>query len=65
MLEIIGFLVWIVVTVGLTAFPFLLLGLSGLGGGPSKADKAGCLIVGVLAAYSWYHIFTQIEVTIL
>jgi hypothetical protein len=64
MLETIGFLVWIVITVGLTAAPFFILAISALGGGAKRTEGAICIIFIVLAACSWYKIFSSITITV-
>lgn len=64
MLEVIGYLVWILATAGLTVLPMLLVGLSGLGGGLDKADKVVIALLWMLASYSWYNIFTSVTISI-
>jgi hypothetical protein len=64
MLEAIGFLVWIVITTGLTAAPFFILAISALGGGAKRTEVAICILFIGLAAYSWYKIFSSITITI-
>lgn len=64
MLEIIGFLVWVVFTIALTLMPFAIIGLSGLAGGLSAGDRVFILLVWALAAYSWYHILGSVAITL-
>jgi hypothetical protein len=65
MIETIVFIVWILITLGLTSVPFL-IGCFGkpLAGRPLKADKVMCLVFACLAAISWYFIFTSLTVSI-
>ena len=64
MLEVIGFLVWILITLGLTSVPFLIGCLAGLGGGFGRVDKVVSSVFMVLAAISWYFIFASFSVSI-
>jgi uncharacterized membrane protein len=64
MLETIGFIVWILITLVLTSVPFLIGCLAGLGGGFGRVDKVvSCLFV-CIAAISWYFIFASFSVSI-
>tara|TARA_R110002126_G_scaffold192495_3_gene340653 strand:- start:1778 stop:1972 length:195 start_codon:yes stop_codon:yes gene_type:complete len=64
MLEVIGFIVWVVFTLGLTFFPFIIIALSGLGGGMRKVGFVAVSVSWSLAIYSWYYIFSAITITI-
>jgi hypothetical protein len=64
MLEVIGFLVWIVVTIGLTAAPFFILAISALGDGSKRTEGVTCILFLCLAAFSWYHIFSSLTITL-
>ena len=62
MLEVIGLIVWVLITVGLTATPFLIVAISSLGGGLPRTERFFILALLSLAAYSWYEIFQSIDV---
>jgi hypothetical protein len=64
MLEILGFLVWILMTVGLTTVPFFIFAMSALGGRTSRTEDVVCVVFIVLAGYSWYNIFSSITINI-
>ena len=64
MLEVIGFIVWLVFTIGLTAFPFLMIAISGLGGGLDKTEKVITVCVFLAAVYSWLCIFSGTTITL-
>jgi uncharacterized membrane protein len=64
MLETIGFIVWVVITLGMTTMPFVIGCLAGLGGGFGRVDKVVSSVFMVLAAISWYFIFTSSTVSI-
>jgi hypothetical protein len=64
MLEVIGFLVWVLSALLLTAAPVGILGLSALGGGVGRAEKALILIAACLALLSWYYIFTSLTISL-
>ena len=61
MLEVIGFLVWILITLGFSAMPFAIAGFSGLAGGFKRSDAIVCLAFACLAIYSWYYIFLYLQ----
>jgi hypothetical protein len=64
MLEVIGFIVWLVFTVGLTAFPFLMLAASGLGGGLDKKEKVFLVCIFLGAVYNWICIFSNVNINL-
>jgi hypothetical protein len=64
MLETLGFLVWILITVGLTTVPFFIVAISALGGRTSRTEDVVCVLFIVLAGYSWYNIFSSITINI-
>jgi heme/copper-type cytochrome/quinol oxidase subunit 4 len=64
MIEIIGFIVWFLLSVVLTVWPFLLIAVSGLGGGLGKYGFMYCACIWMLAAYSWYSLLSGITVSI-
>lgn len=64
MLEMIGFIVWLLFTVGLTVLPSILKALSGLSGGLSTGDKIFCVILLLLASWSWINIFERVSINI-
>jgi hypothetical protein len=64
MLETLGFLVWILITVGLTTVPFFIVAISALGGRTSRTEDVVCVVFIVLAGYSWYNIFSSITINI-
>jgi hypothetical protein len=64
MLEVIGFIVWILITLGMTAMPFVIGCLAALGGGFGRVDKVVSSVFMVLAAISWYFIFASFSVSI-
>jgi hypothetical protein len=65
MLETIIFIAWILITLSLTAMPFL-IGCFGnpLAGRLLKADKVMCFVFACLAAISWYFVFSSFNVSI-
>jgi uncharacterized membrane protein len=64
MLETIGFIVWILITLSFTITPFLIGCLAGLGGGFGRVDKViSCLFI-CIAAVNWYFIFTSLSALI-
>ena len=64
MLEVIGFIIWLIFTVMLTAYPFLMLALSRLGGGLDKTGKAFIISVFLAAIASWSHIFQSVNISL-
>jgi hypothetical protein len=64
MLEVIGFLVWILFTLWLTALPVVLILGSSLVGGMGFTEKAVSLNAACLAGISWYYIFTSLTITL-
>ena len=64
MLEVIGFLVWVLITLWLSAVPLGVIGLSALGGGVGRTEKALILIATCLALLSWYYIFTSLTISL-
>jgi hypothetical protein len=64
MLEVIGFIVWLVFTVWLTAIPFLMLAASGLGGGLDKTEKVFLVCIFLGAVYNWVCIFSVSTITL-
>jgi uncharacterized membrane protein len=64
MLETIGFIVWVLITLCLTAIPFLIGCLVALGGGFGRVEKVVSLVFMCLAAVSWYFISTSLSVSI-
>jgi hypothetical protein len=65
MLETIGFIVWILITLGLTAMPFLIGCFANpLAGGLLNADRVVCLVFACLAAVSWYFVFASTGISI-
>lgn len=64
MLEVIGFLVWLFVTIGMTVLPFVLAGISGLGGGMGKGEKLFCVALFGLAIYSWISILSKVSIAL-
>ena len=61
MLEVIGFLVWILITLGFSAMPFAIAGFSGLAGGFKRSDAIVCLAFAGLSITSWYYIFLYLQ----
>ncbi len=64
MLTVIGLIVWIVFTIWLTIFPFVLARVSALGGGFSRGEVVFCLILLCLAAFNWASIFSIVSISI-
>jgi hypothetical protein len=64
MLEVIGFLVWILITLWVTAAPFAILAVSALGGGLELEGKVLILGAICLSVVSWYYIFTSLTITL-
>ena len=64
MLEIIGFLVWVIFTIGATAMPYAILCFSALGGGIKRNEVAAMLLFAALSITSWYYIFTSITINL-
>ena len=64
MLEVIGFIIWLIFTVMLTAFPFLMLALGGLAGGLDKTEKVFTAGVFLTAIFSWSHIFQSVNISL-
>lgn len=65
MLEVIGFLVWLFITIGMTFLPFALAAaVSGLGGGMGKGEKLFCVALFGLAIYSWISILSKVSITL-
>ncbi|MFT5518606.1 MAG: hypothetical protein ACI9RI_000872 [Oceanospirillaceae bacterium] len=62
MLEVIGFIVWLVFTVWLTALPFLMLVASGLGGGLDKTEKVFLVCIFLGAVYNWSRILSTVSI---
>jgi hypothetical protein len=64
MLEVIGFLVWILITLWVTAAPFAILAVSALGGGLGIEGKVLILGAICLSVVSWYYIFASLTITL-
>lgn len=64
MLEVIGFIVWVVVTVLITLYPIAILIVSDMGGGLSKLEGLFIASFLLLAGYSWYHIFSSVSINL-
>lgn len=64
MLEVIGFIVWVLITIGMTLLPFLLAAVSGLGGGLGKGEKILCVVLFLIAVWSWVNIFSKITINL-
>ena len=64
MLEVIGFIIWLIFTVMLTVHPFLILALSRLGGGLDKTGKVYIISVVIAAIASWSYIFQSVNISL-
>tara|TARA_R110000796_G_scaffold12440_1_gene41117 strand:+ start:482 stop:679 length:198 start_codon:yes stop_codon:yes gene_type:complete len=64
MVEIIGFLVWILITMWITAAPFAVFVVSALGNGLKLKGKILILSTICLSGISWYYIFTSLTITL-
>jgi hypothetical protein len=64
MLEILGFLVWVAITIGLSIAPYFILALSALGGGVKRTEGFMILLFIVLASFSWYNIFSSLNISL-
>ena len=64
MLEVIGFIIWLIFTVMLTAYPLLMLALSRLIGGLGKTGTAFLISVFLAAISSWLHIFQSVNISL-
>ena len=60
MLEIIGFLVWVIFTIFITVMPYAILCFSALGGGIKRTEVAAMLLFAALSITSWYYILLLI-----
>ena len=64
MLEIIGFIVWVLIAMWLSVAPIGVVVLSRLGEGLGGTGVAFILICIGLACASWYHIFASLTITL-
>mgnify|MGYP003656032898 CR=1 FL=1 len=63
MLEIIGFIVWVLITLVLSAAPVVTLLLCAIGR-TGRTELAFVLICISFACTSWYHIFSSLTITL-
>jgi hypothetical protein len=64
MLEVIGFIVWLVFTLWLTAFPIFRVVDSGFYGGLDKKEKVILVCIFLGAVYNWVCIFSGTTITL-
>ena len=64
MLAVVGLIVWILFTIGLTVIPFAIVTVSRLGGEFHYKIVLFCLVLLCLAAFSWANIFSIVDITI-
>jgi hypothetical protein len=64
MLETIGFLVWIVATMVATMVPILFIATPDFDGRGKKDEIIIGTVFALIAAYSWYKIFSSITITV-
>ena len=59
-MEILGWIVWLLFSLGLTIFgPYIVIGVSALGGGLSKGERVFALLIFFLGAFSLYSCITS------
>jgi hypothetical protein len=64
MLEIIGYITWVLITLSFTIMPFIIGCLVGFKGGFGRINAFISSVCIFIAAVSWYFIFTSLSVSI-